>query len=343
MSRKIIVVGGVAGGATVAARLRRLDENATIVVLERGDYISFANCGLPYYIGGVIKNRESLIVQSVEEMTSKFNLDIRTGHDVQAIDRTNRKVVVRRLADGGTYEETYDKLVLSTGAAPVFPPIPGIREAKNLFTLRTIPDTDAIHDFVTLRHPVTAAVIGGGFIGLEMAENIHGLGIGVTIVEMADQVMAPIDFEMASIVHRHIADQGVRLILKDGVKAFEAEGRRVVLTSGRSVEADLVIFAVGVRPENQLAKAAGLAIGARGGIVTDERMRTSDPDVYAVGDAAEISDYVSGARTMIALAGPATNRHASSPTTSAASRTGMPERRAPPSRRCSTSPSLRPV
>ncbi|MFA5006795.1 MAG: FAD-dependent oxidoreductase [Candidatus Izemoplasmatales bacterium] len=304
MPRKILVVGGVAGGATVAARLRRVDETASIVVIERGEYISFANCGLPYYIGGVIRNRESLIVQSVEEMTAKFSLDIRTLEEVASIDRANHAVTIRK-ADGSTYVETYDKLVLSTGAAPVFPPIPGIRDAKNLFTLRTIPDTDAIHAFVETKKPRRAAVIGGGFIGLEMAENLHRLGIDVTIVEMADQVMAPVDYEMAAIVHQHIADQGVTLILKDGVKAFEAEGGRVVLASGRVVETDLVIFAVGVRPENQLAKAAGLALGARGGIVTDARMKTSDPDVYAVGDAAEITDYVGGGRTMIALAGPA--------------------------------------
>ncbi|MDP3180012.1 MAG: FAD-dependent oxidoreductase, partial [Spirochaetaceae bacterium] len=216
----------------------------------------------------------------------------------------NHTVTVKQ-ANGDTYVEAYDQLVLSTGAAPVFPPIPGIREAKNLFTLRTIPDTDAIHDFVVKEKPARAAVIGGGFIGLEMAENLHGLGIDVTIVEMADQVMAPIDIEMASIVHNHIGDLGVTLILKDGVKSFADGGKTVVLSSGKTVSTDLIIFAVGVRPENQLAKAAGLAIGARGGIVTDHRMTTSDPDIYAVGDAAEITDYVSGGKTMIALAGPA--------------------------------------
>ncbi len=304
MPKTILVVGGVAGGATVAARLRRLDETAKIVVFERGEYISFANCGLPYYIGGVIKNRESLIVQTVEEMTSKFALDIRIQSEITAIDRANHAVTVKK-ADGTTYVEAYDKLVLSTGAAPVFPPIPGIREAKNLFTLRTIPDTDAIHEFIEREKPARAAVIGGGFIGLEMAENLHGLGIDVTIVEMADQVMAPVDFEMASIVHRHIGDMGVTLILKDGVKSFADAGKTVVLASGRTVATDLIVFAVGVRPENQLAKAAGLVIGARGGIVTDHRMTTSDPDIYAVGDAAEITDYVSGGKTMIALAGPA--------------------------------------
>ncbi len=305
MNRKIIVIGGVAGGASIAARLRRLDEGARIIVLERGDYISFANCGLPYYLGGVIRKRSHLIVQTVAEMQAKFALDIRTGQEALAIDRARKVLTVRDAKTGATYEETYDKLVLSTGAAPVKPPIPGIREAGNLFTLRTIPDTDAIHDFIAVHHPVTAAVVGGGFIGLEMAENLENLGIAVTIVEMADQVLMPIDPEMADIVHRHLKSRGISLILSDGVREFADEGRRIILASGKEVRADLVIFAIGVRPENQLAKSAGLDIGARGGIRTDARMRTSDPDIYAIGDAAEIIDYVSGAKTMIALAGPA--------------------------------------
>jgi len=305
VNRKIIVIGGVAGGASVAARLRRLDEDADIIVLERGDYISFANCGLPYYIGGVIKNRKRLIVQTVAEMQEKFRLDIRTKHEVLSIDRSRKTLIIKRLETDVTYEEAYDKLVISTGAAPVKPPIPGIKEAKNLFTLRTIPDTDAIHDYIATFHPATAAVVGGGFIGLEMAENLQNLGITVTIIEMADQVLTPIDPEMAVIVHRHLAAHGVDLILNDGVKAFEDEGRRIILASDRVVTADLILFAVGVRPENQLAKAAGLELGGRGGILTDANMRTNDPDVYAIGDAAEITDFVSGTKTMIALAGPA--------------------------------------
>ncbi|MFH0993783.1 MAG: FAD-dependent oxidoreductase, partial [bacterium] len=256
-------------------------------------------------IGGVIKRRESLIVQSVKEMRDKFRLDIRTKHEVQAIDRTRKTLMIKRLETGETYEETYDKLVISTGAAPVKPPIPGISDARNLFTLRTIPDTDAISAYIASNHPVSAVVVGGGFIGLEMAENLHGRGLAVTIVEMADQVMAPIDPEMAAIVHRHLADKSVTLILNDGVKAFIHEGSSIILASGRAVSADLIIFAVGVRPENQLAKAAGLTIGLRGGIVTNSKMQTNDPDIYAIGDVAEITDFVSGGKTMIALAGPA--------------------------------------
>jgi NADPH-dependent 2,4-dienoyl-CoA reductase/sulfur reductase-like enzyme/peroxiredoxin family protein/TusA-related sulfurtransferase/rhodanese-related sulfurtransferase len=305
MGKKIVIIGGVAGGATTAARMRRLDESAEIIMFERGAYISFANCGLPYYIGGVIQNRSSLIVQTEADMESKFALDIRTEHEVLAIDRAAKNVTVKNLVTEETFAQPYDFLVISTGAFPVKPPISGIKEAKNLFTLRTIPDTDAIKTFIETEHPKTAVVIGGGFIGLEMAENLRALSMNVTVVEMADQVMAPIDFEMASIVHQHLIENGITLILKDGVKAFENEGARIVLASGTVLEADLIIFSIGVKPENGLAKAAGLALGDRGGIKVNEYLQTSDPIIYAIGDAVEIEDYIHKKPAMIALAGPA--------------------------------------
>jgi NADPH-dependent 2,4-dienoyl-CoA reductase/sulfur reductase-like enzyme/peroxiredoxin family protein/rhodanese-related sulfurtransferase/TusA-related sulfurtransferase len=303
--KKVIIIGGVAGGATTAARLRRLDESAQIIVFERGKYISFANCGLPYYIGGVIQNRSSLIVQTEEDMESKFALDIRTEHEVTAIHKEEKTVTVKNLASGEEFLESYDDLVISTGAFPVKPPIPGIKEAANLFTLRTIPDTDAIKEFIETRHPKKAAVIGGGFIGLEMAENLRNLSLDVTVVEMADQVLAPIDFEMASIVHRHLTDQGVHLILGDGVKGFGDQGRRILLSSGKVVETDLIIFAVGVKPDNLLAKNAGLALNERGAVKVNDSMETNDPHIYAIGDAVEIWDSVHHRPAMIALAGPA--------------------------------------
>ncbi len=305
MSKKIVIIGGVAGGATTAARLRRLDETAQIIMVERGEYISFANCGLPYYIGGVIKNRSSLIVQSVQEMSEKFALDIRTNSEVLSIDRANKTVTIKKVDLSEPYTETYDKLVISTGANPLRPGIPGIMDAKNVFTLRTIPDTDAIHDFIQFNKPKTAIVVGGGFIGLEMAENLHHLGLDVTIVEMADQVMAPIDREMAAIVHQHIVDQGVQLILKDGVKAFEEAGKRIVLSSGTVLQSDLTILSIGVRPENQLAKASGLDLSKAGGIKVNPSLQTSDPDIYAIGDTSEVTDYLFGKPAMIPLAGPA--------------------------------------
>ncbi len=223
---KIVIVGGVAGGASAATRLRRLDENAQIVLFERGEHISYANCGLPYYIGGTIKEREALLVQTPRAMKDKFNIDVRVQSEVTAIDRKSKTVSVTDLRTGKRYDESYDKLILSPGAAPVRPPIPGI-EQEGIFTLRTVPDTDAIKEAVDKGKPSEAVVVGGGFIGLEMAENLHSRGIKVTIVEAADQVMAPIDYEMACIVHRHILSKGLKLYLKDGVKAFHKEGRRI--------------------------------------------------------------------------------------------------------------------
>ncbi len=238
MKKKIIIIGGVAGGATTAARLRRLDEFAEIVLIERGEYISFANCGLPYHIGKVIPSRDSLVVQTVEDMHNKFNIDVRNLTEVIDIDAKNKKVVVHNLKDDKRYEETYDKLVVSTGSQPIKPPIPGINEATNLFTLRNIPDMDQIIKYINEHKPRKAVVIGGGFIGVEMMENLHHLGMQVTLVEMAPQVMGMFDYEMAQIIHQKIVDHGVSLVLSDGVKSFDMEGKRITLASGLSIMTD---------------------------------------------------------------------------------------------------------
>ncbi len=303
---KTVIVGGVAGGASAAARLRRLDENAEIVMFERGEYISYANCGLPYYIGQTIKERDSLLVQTPEAMKDMFNIDVRINSQVKAIDRDKKEVIVMNLVTGDQYRESYDKLVLSPGAMPVKPPIPGI-DLENIYTLRTVPDTDAIKEAVDKGRPDKAVVVGGGFIGLEMAENLHSRGIDVTVVEAADQVMAPIDYEMACMVHNHIMSKGVKLYLKDGVKAFHREGNgvNVELQSGKRVGADMVILAIGVKPDVALAADAGLETGQRRGIKVNSYLQTSDPDIYAVGDAIEVNDFVNGGDTVIPLAGPA--------------------------------------
>ena len=305
MSKKIIIVGGVAGGASTAARLRRLDEQAEIIMMERGEYVSFANCGLPYYIGGVIPERSNLIVQTVEGLESRFNLDIRTRTEVQSIDRDRKEILAKNLGTGETYRESYDYLVLSPGANPVAPPIPGLKDAANVFTVRTIPDTDAINEFMATHDPKYAVVVGGGFIGLEMAENLHRRGLKVSVVEMLPQVMAPLDYEMACLVHEHLRSKGVELILSDGVKAFHDGGQGIELQSGRKLASDLTILAIGVRPEVQLAKSADLELGTTGGIKVDHTMVTSDPFIYAIGDAAEIQDPISGQAALIPLAGPA--------------------------------------
>ncbi|MBL4953716.1 CoA-disulfide reductase [Neobacillus sp. OS1-32] len=305
MGKKIIIVGGVAGGATTAARLRRLDEHAEIILFERGEYISFANCGLPYYIGGTISERDQLLVQTVEEMSEKFHLDIRNLTEVTKINREKKTIEAKNLRTGQIYEEAYDKLVLSPGASPIKPPIPGIEAAESLFTLRNIPDTDKIKSFVDSKKPKKATVIGGGFIGIEMAENLCDLGIQVTIVEMSNQIMAPIDYEMAAILHSHLREKGVKLILEDGVAAFKENGKIVRLKSGKQIETDMIILAIGVKPENQLALSAGLKVGAWGGIQVNEYLQTEDPDIYAIGDAIEVKDYINGQPTQIPLAWPA--------------------------------------
>ncbi|MFL1471188.1 CoA-disulfide reductase [Paraclostridium bifermentans] len=305
MSKKVIVVGGVAGGASTAARLRRLEEDFEIIMFEKGEYISFANCGLPYYIGEVITEREKLIVQTVEAMSDKFNMDIRNLSEVIEIDKENKKVTVKNHKTGETYDESYDVLVLSPGASPIKPHISGINDCNNLFTLRNIPDTDKIKAYVDKDTTKKAVVIGGGFIGIEMAENLVERGIDVTLVEASSQVMAPLDVEMVSTIHEHLIDHGINLILDDGVKEFKNNGKIVALNSGKEIETDLIILSIGVRPETSIAKDAGLKLNERGAIVVDEYMKTSDENIYALGDAVEILDFVNKKPTMIPLAWPA--------------------------------------
>ena len=301
-----LIIGGVAGGATVAARLRRMDEKANIILFERGKYVSYANCGLPYYIGDTINNREKLFVQTAKGFTDRFRIDIRTEQEVTAIRPDKKEVEIKNLSTGETYTETYDKLVLSPGAEPLRPGIEGIG-SKKIFTLRNVPDTDTIKNYVNTENPKRAIVVGGGFIGLEMAENLHDLGIQVDVVEMANQVMAPLDFSMAAIVHRQLTDKGVGLHLEDGVSRFEEKdgGVTVHLRSGKQIATDMVLLSIGVRPETKLAKEAGLAIGERGGIAVNDYMQTSDADIYALGDATEVKNLVTGQPSLIPLAGPA--------------------------------------
>ena len=301
-----LIIGGVAGGATVAARLRRMDEKANIILFERGKYVSYANCGLPYYIGDTINNREKLFVQTAKGFTDRFRIDIRTEQEVTAIRPDKQEVEIKNLSTGETYTETYDKLVLSPGAEPLRPGIEGIG-SKKIFTLRNVPDTDTIKNYVNTENPKRAIVVGGGFIGLEMAENLHDLGIQVDVVEMANQVMAPLDFSMAAIVHRQLTDKGVGLHLEDGVSRFEEKdgGVTVHLRSGKQIATDMVLLSIGVRPETKLAKDAGLAIGERGGIAVNDYMQTSDADIYALGDAVEVRHLVTGQPALIPLAGPA--------------------------------------
>ncbi|QCJ42718.1 CoA-disulfide reductase [Bacillus sp. S3] len=305
MTKKIIIIGGVAGGATTAARLRRMNEEVEIILVERGEHISFANCGLPYYIGETIKDRSKLLVQTVRGMSERFKLDIRNFSEALSIDPENKKVTIKNLQTGEVYEESYDKLLLSPGARPIVPPIPGLNENGTLFTLRNIPDTDRIKNYVDSNNPKKGVIIGGGFIGIEMAENLVDRGIEVTIIEMANQIMAPIDFEMASILHSHLKEKGVQLILENGVQSFSDEGKRIVLSDGTEMETDMTVLSIGVRPENELAKTAGLELGERGGIIVNEYLQTSNQYIYAVGDAVEVVDYISGAKTIIPLAGPA--------------------------------------
>lgn len=306
MSKKVVIVGGVAGGATALARLRRLDENLEIVLFERGEYVSFANCGLPYYIGGAIENRDSLLVQTPEGIMERFNVDVRIKSEVTKILKDEKKVLVKDLKNDKTYEESYDYLILSTGSTPIKPPIPGI-DSPNIFSLWNIPDTDTIKGYIDEKAPKSAIVVGGGFIGLEMAENLHDLGLKVSIVEMLDQVMAPIDYEMAQIVHEHLKSKGVDLRLKDGVSKFEYNNgiTTITLQSGAEVKGDMVILSIGIRPNGELAKDAGLETNQRGGIIVDKHLKTSDDFIYAIGDVIEVEDYVNNVQTMVPLAGPA--------------------------------------
>ncbi len=311
MPMKVIIVGGVAGGASCAARLRRLDEKAEILMVERGPYVSYANCGLPYHVGGVIEKESSLLVASEQQFRERFAIDVRTGCEAVEILPKEKKVKLRNVKTGEVREETYDKLVLSPGAVSIRPPLPGI-DLPGIFQVRTVPDARQIKQWNEARRAgggtMRAVVVGGGFIGLEMAENLVHLGVEVTLVEMLDQVLPPIDPEFARLVEQRIEKNGVRLALGDGVAAFEqAEvGAIDVRTkSGAAHRADLVILSLGVRPDTVLAKAAGLELGKLGGIRVDDHMRTSDPDIFAVGDAVEVKDFVTGQWALVALAGPA--------------------------------------
>ena len=302
---KIIIIGGVAGGATTAARIRRVDESAEIILLEKGKYISYANCGLPYYIGGVIEEREKLFVQTPEAFSTRFRVDVRTENEVIFIDRKKKTVTVRQSSED-TYEESYDKLLISTGASPVRPPLPGI-DLPGIFTLRNVTDTDRIKEYINSHSPRKAVVVGAGFIGLEMAENLHTQGAKVSIVEMGNQVMAPIDFSMASLVHQHLMDKGVNLYLEQAVASFEREGKglKVTFKNGQSISADIVILSIGVRPETSLARAAELTIGPAGGIAVNDYLQTSDEAIYAIGDAIEYRHPITGKPWLNYLAGPA--------------------------------------
>lgn len=297
---KVVIVGGVAGGAGTAARLRRNDESAEIIMLERGEYIAYANCGLPYYVGGVITDKEALQLQTPERFHSRFRVDVRVKNEVVSVD-TQKKCVTVKNGDN-TYEESYDKLVLSPGASPVRPPIPGMAD-NHVFTLRSIPDTYAVYDFVEAEKPASCAVIGAGFIGLEMAENLAERGLKVSVVEGAAHVMPPIDMDMAHEVHNYIRAQGIGLYLGQTCTAMDEEG--VILSDGRKVQADMVILSIGVRPDTGFLKDSGIALGQRGEILVNEYMETSAADVYALGDAVSVRHVVSGNQVLIPLASPA--------------------------------------
>lgn len=303
---KVVIVGGVAGGATAAARIRRLDEHADITVFEKSGYISYANCGLPYYIGGEIEDKEELTLQTPESFYARFRIDAKVRHEVTAIDPEKKTVTVKNLTTGDVFDETYDKLLLSTGAKPVKPNFEGADDER-IFTLRNVEDTFRIKDYVTAASPEKAVVIGGGFIGIEVAENLRRLGIDVTLVEAAPQLMAPFDADMAAFIHAEVRAAGVELVLGGMVDGFETAGKSlgVRLKSGEVITADMAVMAIGVAPDTALAKAAGLKLGVKDSIVVNERMETSAKDVYAVGDAVQIKNFVTGKDTLISLAGPA--------------------------------------
>lgn len=303
---KYLIVGGVAGGATTAARLRRLDEASEIIMFERGEYISYANCGLPYYIGGTITERDNLFVQTPESFGTRFNLEVRNLSEVISISPADKEVQVKDLRTGATYSEKYDKLVLSPGAEPVKPPLPGINQ-EGIFTLRNVPDTDKIKKYIEEKNPKHAVVVGAGFIGLEMAENLHQNGLRVTIVEMAEQVMTPLDYSMAALVHQHLKTKNVEFYLNTAVASFSRINDRleVKLNSSKTIETDIVILSIGVKPDSRLAREAGLMIGKTGGIVVNEFLQTTDKDIYALGDAIEFMNPVTQTNMITYLAGPA--------------------------------------
>lgn len=306
MSKKIIIVGGVAGGATAAARIRRLDEQAEIIVFERSGFVSYANCGLPYYIGGVIQDKEELTLQTPENFRERFRIDVRVRHEVTALHPDKKTVSVKNLKTGEEFEENYDKLLLSPGARPVQPNLPGVG-IDNLFTLRTVEDTLRIREFVLKEKPKSAVLAGGGYIGLEVAENLRELGMDVTIVQRPNQVLNPLDYEMATFVHAKMREKGIHLMLGHSVEGFEQKDGKtmVILKDGEPLKTDMVILAIGVAPDTHLAKEAGLTLGIKNSIVVNERMETSVPDIYAVGDAVEVHHRITGQKALISLAGPA--------------------------------------
>ena len=304
-ARTLAVVGGVAGGASFVARARRLDENAQIIMFERGPHICFANCGLPYFISGEITERRKLLVQTPERFSRRFRVDVRVNHEVLSIDRASKTLEVLDRPTGQTYQEAYDKLVLSPGAAPLRPPLPGIDDDR-IFSLRTIEDAERIKSFIERNDPRTVVVVGGGFIGLEVAENLRHLGLSVTVIEMADQVLLSLDREMVEFVHQHLKLQGVTLVLGDAVQGFEAkgDGKLAVATgSEKRIDCDFVVLAIGVKPETDLARRAGLEMADRGGIRVNETLQTSDPDIYAIGDVIELKDRVVEQSRLVPLAG----------------------------------------
>ena len=298
---KTLIIGGVAGGASAVARLRRLNENDEIIILERGDYVSFANCGLPYFIGGDITDRNMLTLQTPESFRKRFNVEVRVRNEAVRISPDTHTVTVRRLDSGEEYTETYDKLILSPGAEPIRPDIKGIN-SPNVFTLRNIPDTMKIKSYTDSAKPKKAVIVGGGYIGVEMAENLAKAGLEVSIVELAEHLIAPLDADMAADVHRYIRNRGIKLYLSNGVT--EISDKKVILQNG-TIETDMVIMSVGVRPETSLAKECGITLNSRGSIIVNSHMQTSSPDIYAVGDAVEVKDYITGSPAFIPLAGPA--------------------------------------
>ncbi|MBE5762188.1 MAG: CoA-disulfide reductase [Clostridiales bacterium] len=302
---KIVIIGGVAGGATAAARIRRLDENAEIVVFERSGYISYANCGLPYYIGGVIEDKEDLTLQTPESFFSRFRVNMKVRHEVKSIDTKQKTVLVKDLESGKEFTESYDKLLISTGARPVIPK--GAKESDKVFTLRTVEDTFRIKEYIDKNAPKSVVIAGGGFIGLELAENLKELGLSVTIVQKPRQLMTPFDSDMASFIHSQMRKHGVDIVFGHSVDGFEEKGGsiKVDLSAAPSISADMLVLAIGVTPETHLAKEAGLKLGMKDSIIVNEKMETSAPDVYAVGDAVQVKHFVSGKDALISLAGPA--------------------------------------
>ncbi|MBP3890894.1 MAG: FAD-dependent oxidoreductase [Solobacterium sp.] len=303
---KTVIIGGVAGGASAAARLRRLKEDEEIIILEKGDYISYANCGLPYHIGGTIENQDDLLLQTPEMMQKRFNIEVRIQNEVTKINPTKQEITVYDSNKDETYQETYDNLIIATGSSPLRPNIPGI-DSPLIQTLWTVNDTTKIKTIIQQDHIQHVTIVGGGFIGLEMAENIKEAGKEVSLVEATNQVMAPLDFDMAQILHKHMQEHGVHLHLEDGVTSFEEDASQILvhLQSGKQIKSDLVLLAIGVRPNSALAKEAGLEMNARGGIIVDQHMRTSIPNIYAVGDVVEVTEFISQDKSMIPLAGPA--------------------------------------